>query len=160
MIESNFEYTEKLISKINSSGIKKDNLITEIAMFIILLGSVIMFVTDNIFMGLISSVVFVVLIGCLVSSNISIRKSNQILIGQRVKVVFDDYHMTMTTSLGEKVLYRAQFEYKSIKKFKNKDGLMFVYFSKDAVIVIPTNSFKTVQDYKKAKGLLGNNYLI
>ena len=82
------------------------------------------------------------------------------MIGQRVRVVFEDYTMTMTTSIGEKVLYRANFEYKAIKKIVNKDGLMFVYFAKDAVIVVPTDSFKTIQDYKKAKDLLGNNYLI
>ena len=102
MIESNFEYTENLIKKINTNAIKKYKLITEIAMFIILVGSVALFIGGNTILGLIASGIFVVLLISLVFSNLSISKSNRILIGQKVNIVFNDTKMTMITKLAEK----------------------------------------------------------
>jgi ABC-type uncharacterized transport system permease subunit len=160
MIESNFEYTEKLINNINTASIKKYNLGIEIAMFIILLGAVVLFVTSNTLIGVICSAIFIMLLISLVFANLSITKSNRVLVGQRVNIIFNEDNMVMTSKLGEKVLYKANFEYKAIKKVKDNQDLVFVYFDKVSVIIIPKTSFKTSKECKKAMELIGNNYVI
>ena len=160
MVENNFEYTAGLINKINKTGIKKYNLVIEIAMFFILLGAVLLFVTDNIWLGVIFSILFIVLLAGLVFANLSITMSNKVLIGQHINIKFKDDKMSMTALLGEKTLYNADFEYKAIKKIKNDDELIFVYFDKVSVVVMPKFGFKTTADYKRAVELLSNNYII
>ena len=127
MIESNFEYTESLIKKINTASIRKYNLMIEIAMFIILLGAVILFVTGNTAMGVICCLIFIMLLISLVFANISITKSNRVLVGQRVNIIFNEENMMMTTKLGEKVLYKANFEYNAIKKVEKKISVRYNY---------------------------------
>ena len=160
MVESNFEYTEVLIKKINTNAIKKCGLITEIAMFFILLGAVVLFVTGNTIMGVISSIIFAVLLASLVFTNLSINKSNCVLVGQRVNVVFNDTKISMTTKLGNRVLYRANFDYNAVKSVKVTGDLIYIYFNKSSVVIVPKTSFKTSQDCKTALELVGNNYVI
>lgn len=160
MIESNFEYTENLINKINACVIKKYNLFTEIAMFIILLSCVVLFITHNVMLGIIFCIIFICLLVSLIISNKGIEKSNKILIGQQVKVVFNEHNIGMTTKLGNRILYNAKFEYNAIKKVDEKKDLMFIYFDKISAIIVPRTSFKTSEEYKKAVELAVNNYTI
>ena len=160
MIESNFEYTEGLVKKINTNAIKRYELITEISLFIILLGVVMLFVMGNNILGAIGSGIFIVLLTSLIFSKLTITKSNRILIGQQVNIMFNDTKMSMTTKLGEKVLHRANFDYNAIKSVKSRGDLIYIYFNKSSVIIIPKTSFKTSQDCTTAMELLGNNYVI
>ena len=160
MIESKFEYTETLINKINTASVKKYNLFNEIAMFIILLGAVILFVTSNIVLGVIFSVIFVMLLISLIFANKDIAKSNRVLVGQRVNIVFGESNMRMTTKLGNKVLYNATFEYNAIKKIDTKTDLVYVYFNKSAVVIMPKNSFKTSSELTRSMELMHNNYVV
>ena len=68
--------------------------------------------------------------------------------------------MLMTIKLGEKVLNKVNFEYSAIKKVSSKDDFVIVYFDKVSAVVIPRNSFKNTQDYKKAMDYIGNNYIV
>lgn len=160
MIESNFEYTENLINKINSNAVKKYNLAIEIAMFIILLSAVLMFIVATVALGVIFSVVFVLLGVSLFFNYKAINKSNRVLVGQNVNIVFNQKNMLMTTKLGNKTLYKANFEYNTIRKVEEKNDLVFLYFDKVTVIVIPKISFKTTEQYKKALDLVANNYVV
>ena len=160
MVESNFEYTEGLIKKVNTNASRKCNLITEIAMFIILLGMVALFIGGNTALGLISGGVFIVLLVGLIFSNLSIEKSNRVLVGQNVNIVFYDKKMTMTAKLGQRTLYRANFDYNAITNIKYYQDLMVVYFNKVSAVVIPKTSFKTIQDCERAVELMSNNYVI
>ena len=160
MVESNFEYTDNLIKKVNANAIKKYNLIIEIAMFIILLGAVVLFVTGNTVLGVIAGAIFAILLVSLVFANMSITKSNRVLIGQNVNIVFNDTKMTMTTKLGNKVLYRANFDYNAITSVKHGADLIVVHFNKVSAVIIPKTSFKTSQDCTKAIQLMGNNYVV
>ncbi len=160
MVESNFEYTEGLIKKINAKSTMKYEFITEIALFIILLSSVILFIGRNNVLGGICCIIFLVLLASLVLSKLSINKSNRILIGQQVNIVFNETKMSMTTKLGEKVLHRANFDYNAIKSVKSSGDLIYIYFNKISVMIVPKTSFKTSQDCKTALELLGNNYVI
>ena len=160
MIESSFEYTSGLINKINKISIKKYNAIVEIAMFIILLGAGILFITHNTIMGVIASVIFVILLISLILSNMSINRSNHVLIGQAVKVVFNDDEMSMLTTLGNKVLYKAKFEYAAVKSVKEYKDLVFIYFNKTSAVIVPKTSFRTSQDCQKAVELVSNNYTV
>ncbi|MFQ6724391.1 MAG: YcxB family protein, partial [Clostridia bacterium] len=90
----------------------------------------------------------------------AVNSYNRVLIGQKVNMVFNESNMTMTTKIGEKVLYRANFQYSAIKKVVSKQDLVFVYFDNTSVVVIPKYSFKTRQDYKRAMELVGNNYVV
>lgn len=160
MIESNFEYTEGLLNKINTSTLKKWNLINEILMAIILAGSVVLFVTGNTAISIIGTVVFVLLATTLVLFNKAIARSNKILLNQQIKIVFNQNNMVMTSKLGDKQLYNATFEYSAIKKVVNKQGLSYVYFDKKSIIIIPQDSFKTFDEYKTAMELISNNYVV
>ena len=160
MVESNFEYTEGLIKKVNTNATRKCNVITEIAMFIILLGMVALFVGGNTILGLIAVCVFIVLLVSLIFSNISIEKSNRILVGQNVNIVFYDKKMTMTAKLGQRTLYRANFDYNAITDIKHHQDLMVVYFNKVSAVIVPKTSFKTMQDCQKSVELMSNNYVI
>ncbi|MBQ7880677.1 MAG: YcxB family protein [Clostridia bacterium] len=160
MIECKYNYTNSLLDKISKNSVKNINLFSEIAMFIILVGAVILFVTGNIVLGSIFLGIFVLLLISLIYTNKTIVKSNRILNGQQVQIVFNEYDMAMTTSLGNKVLYNATFDYKAIKKVSEKQDLIYVYFDKTSVIVIPKLSFKTNEDYLKATQLINNNYVV
>lgn len=160
MVKSNFEYTEGLIKKINSNSVNIYNLIIKISMAIILLSSIILFITHNFVFGAISFVVFVCLLASLLLTNRAIITSNKILIGQKVNILFKDNQMDVTTKLGEKVLYNASFEYQAIKKFKNSKDLIYLYFDRSSVIIIPKTGFKNAQELQTAIELVSNNYVI
>lgn len=160
MIESNFEYTEKLINKINNASVKKYNIIIEITMFMILLGAVVLFITGNTVLGIAGCIIFVLMVVSLVLNNKEINRSNRILIGQKVNIVFNSHDMLMTTKLGNKVLYKSKFEYEAIKKIVENEDLVFVYFDKVSVVFFPKSSFKSVDDYRKAMQFVGNNYVV
>ena len=114
MIESNFEYTESLINKINLVSMKKYNIITEIFMSIILIGAIVLFITKSILLGGIFSGIFVLLSISLYFTNKSFKKSNYLLVGQKISIRFEEYKMVMTAKFGNKVLYNAGFEYEAI----------------------------------------------
>lgn len=160
MVESKFEYTENLINKINTASIKKYNLLNEIAMAIVLIGTVILFVTSNIVLGVIFSAIFVLLLIGLIFTNKDIARSNRVLVGQQVNVVFNESNMRMITKLGNKTLYNVKFEYNTIRKIDAKTDLVFVYFNKSSAIVLPKSSFKTNGDLTRAMELMYNNYVI
>lgn len=160
MIESNFEYTEKLINKINTASVKKYNIIIEITMFMILLGAVVLFITGNTVLGVAGCIIFVLMAISLFLNNKEINRSNRILIGQKVNIVFKSSDMLMTTKLGNKVLYKSNFEYGSIKKIVENEDLVFIYFDKVSVVIFPKSSFKSIDDYKKAMQFVGNNYIV
>jgi len=160
MIESKFEYTQTLINKINTSSVRKYNLFNEIAMFILLLSAIILFISGKILLGVIFSAIFIMLLVSLIFANKDIARSNRVLVGQRINVVFGKESMKMTAKLGNRVLYNATFEYNAIKKINEKSDLVYVYFDKKTVVVLPKNSFKTSSDLTTALELMSNNYLI
>ena len=160
MIECGFAYTENLLNTINTDSTRKSNLINEISIFIILLCAVILFLTHNVVLGVIFSVIFVVLAVGLFFTNKSIAKSNQMLLGQQIKIVFNDNNMVMTCKLGGKTLYNTTFEYSAVKKILNKKDLIYIYFDKNSAIIIPKLSFKSTKDLNRALELVGNNYII
>lgn len=160
MIESNFEYTENLINKINTNSVKRYNLVIEIAMFVIFLSAVVLFVTGNILLGVIFSVIFAILLASVIITNRGIAKNNRILVGQRVSVKFNDSDMLMTAKLGNKVIYNAKLEYGAVKKIVERQDLIFIYFGKESAVVVPKSSFKTGEDYQKAMQFVGNNYVV
>lgn len=160
MIECSFEYNFNLLQKINNNTLKKYNIINEILIGLIFIAIAVMFVVGNIILGIILSITSACLIASLIFTNISIKKSNNILLGQRVKVVFKEDDMNMTGLLGDKVLYKTTIEYSVIKKVVEKSEFVYVYLDKKSIIVIPKASFKTTQDYKKAIELAGNNYVV
>ncbi len=160
MIKCKFEYTEGLLKKINTTSLKVSNLINELLLFIILVGSVILFVTGNLVLGIVLAVVFVLFAVSLYLFNEAIYKSNIILRGQQVHILFNEGNMDMSCSRGENQLYKANFEYVAIKKLEVKQDLIYVYFDKKSVIIIPKLAFTTETDYNKAIELLGNNYMV
>ena len=160
MVESNFKYTYSLLDKINKNATKNVNLFCEIAMFIILLGSIVLFVLGHTVLGVVFAVVFAVLLVSLIFANKSIKQSNAILRGQNVKVVFNETNLIMTTLSGNKILSRATMEYNAVKKVEEKQDLLYVFFGKNMAVIMPKNSFKNVQEYNKAKQLASNNYVV
>lgn len=160
MIEANFEYTENLIHKINSTSMKTETLIIKIAMLVILLGSAILFITSNTTLGFIFLGMFAILLISLSVNSKDINKSNRILIGQKINIMFNENSMTAINKLGEKTLYKANFKYSAIKKIKYKQDLLFIYFDKTSVVIIPKNSFKTLQEYERALELIRNDYSV
>ncbi len=160
MIECNFEYTEKLINKVNSESMKKYNIIIEIAMILILISAIAMFITGNTLLGISGIVLNVSLAVSLWINNRSINRSNEVLIGQKVNIKFAEDKMLMTIKLGEKVLNKVNFEYSAIKKVSSKDDFVMVYFDRVSAVIIPRDSFKTTKDYRKAMDYVGNNYII
>ncbi|MBQ8522079.1 MAG: YcxB family protein [Clostridia bacterium] len=160
MIESKFEYTENLINKINASAIKKYNIIVEVAMIISLIALSILFITGNTLLGIVFSMILACLVISFVITNKSVSQNNKILIGQQVNIMFNETSMDMTTTLGEKVLYNANFEYDAIKKIVKSKDLVFIYFDKVSVVIFPKTSFKTSKDYEKVMQLVANNYIV
>ncbi|MBO5910554.1 MAG: hypothetical protein J6Q15_03500, partial [Clostridia bacterium] len=62
MVECSFKYTHDLLAKISKASTKNMDLFSEIAMFIILVGSVVMFIIGNTLLGIIFSVIFIALL--------------------------------------------------------------------------------------------------
>lgn len=160
MIECNFIYSNELLNKINKTTTKNINIFSEIAMFLILVGTVVLFVMGQNLLGAIFVVIFVLLLISLIFTNKSFEKANYVLMGQNVNVIFNEESMQMTASLNDKVMYNATFEYSAIKKFAIKNDLIYVYFDKTSIIIIPKLAFKVADDYEKAIQLIGNNYLV
>jgi len=160
MIKCGFEYSFNLLQKINSNTLKRYNIINEILIGLIFVAIAVMFVVGNIVLGVILSITTVFLITSLIFTNISIKKSNNILLGQRVEVVFDEKKMNTTGLLGDKVLYKTNIEYSVIKKVIDKPEFIYIYLDKKSIIIIPKASFKTVEDYKQAFELASNNYVV
>lgn len=160
MIKCNFIYNNELLSKINKTTTKNINIFSEIAMFLILVGTVVLFVMGKNLLGAIFAGIFVLLVISFIFTNKALQKSNYVLKGQDVNVVFNEESMQMTSSLNDKVMYNATFEYSAIKKFAIKNDLIYVYFDKTSIIIIPKSAFKVEDDYEKAIQLIGNNYLV
>lgn len=160
MIECGFAYTENLLNAINTDSTRKANLINEISIFVILLCSIILFLTHNIALGVIFSIIFVVLSIGLFLTNKAIAKSNKMLLGQQIRIKFNDSNMVMTCKFGDKTLYNTTFEYNAIKKILNKKDLIYLYFDKNSAVIIPKLSFKSNKDLNRALELIGNNYII
>ena len=160
MIEAKFEYTNSLLSQINANTTKKSNLINEIALFIILVGAVICFVVENVWFGVSLLVIFAALIVSLVIANRSVARVNRPLLGQKVRVMFDKAEMHMFGTRGDKLLYTTTFDYKAIKKVEQRQNLIYIFFDKLSVVIVPKTSFKTEEDYKKAFELISNNYVV
>ena len=160
MIECGFAYTENLLNAINTDSTRKANLINEISIFVILLCSIILFLTHNIALGVIFSIIFVVLSIGLFLTNKAIAKSNKMLLGQQIRIKFNDSNMVMTCKFGDKTLYNTTFEYNAIKKILHKKDLIYLYFDKNSAVIIPKLSFKSNKDLNRALELIGNNYII
>ena len=160
MIESNFEYTTELLKKINTNATSKSNLINEIAMFVILVGAVVAFMLENVFVGVSLIVVFVALGASLFFGIKAVSKANSRLLGQKVKIVFSEVDMHMTGLVGGTALYNADFEYKAIKKVEVKKDLIYIYFHGSSVIIVPKASFKSDDECKKVIELVSNNYVV
>ena len=160
MIEAKFEYTRNFLNQINLNATKKSNLINEIALFVILVSAIVCFVVKNIWFGVSLSVVFVGLLVGIIFTNKTLARTNRPLLGQKVRVMFDESEMHMVGTLGDKVLYTSTFDYKAVKRVEEKQDLIYIFFNKTAVIVVPKSSFKTEADYKKAFELISNNYVV
>lgn len=160
MIEGNFEYTTGLLKKINSNAVRKSNLVNEIAMLVIAVGAVVAFILDNVFIGISLAVVFVALGVSLMFTGKSIARANNRLLGQKVKLVFSNTDMHMTGLAGEVALYNVSFEYKAIKKVSIKQDIIYIYFDRNSVIIIPKSSFKTSEDCENVIELVSNNYVV
>ena len=161
MIEAKFEYSYEYINELNNKTMKTYNIISQIALFLILCAVGIMFaVARNIFLGVLASVTFVILLVGFVIANKSVERSNRGLLGQQIKISFSENEMVMTSSLGEKVLYTARFDYSAVKSVKVKNNLIFIKFDKKSMVVIPKLAFKNESDFIKAKEYLNNNYVM
>lgn len=160
MIESSFEYTTELLNKINRNVVKKSNIINEIAMLIILVGAVVGFIVGNKVIGISLIVVFVGLLISLVFTGKAIAGANRALLGQKVNITFSDVDMHMTGLIGDKAIYNASFEYKAIKKVNVVQDLIYIYFDRSSVIIVPKNSFKTSEECEKVIQLTSNNYVV
>lgn len=160
MIESNFVYTQLLLNKINTSIANKYNVFIEIAMFIIFVGAIILLVTGNTVLGLVFILILAMLGFSLFIIKRDIIKSNQMLDGQRINIVFNETNMLMTCKLNEKTLYTTVFKYDAIKKIVDKKDTLFIYFDKGSAVIIPKLSFKTSDDCQIATQLMGNNYIL
>ncbi len=160
MIESNFEYTQNLLKKINTNATAKSNLINEIAMVVIAVGELVAFIMDNIFVAITLMLIFFALGIASFFTAKSIEASNSKLQGQSVKVLFDKESMHVTGLDGKKEIYNAVFEYKAIKKTEIKKDLIYIYFSSTSVVIVPKSSFKTAEDCQKAIELVSNNYVV
>ena len=161
MIEAKFEYSYKYVKDLNSSIMKRYNLIGEISLFLILCGACAMFaVARNIFLGVLASITFVLLLVGFVFANKAVERSNRTLLGQQVDVKFSDNEMTMTAKLGTETLYNAKFDYAAIKTAKVKDNLLYIKFNKRNMVIIPKVGFKTDADFAKALERVTNNYVI
>lgn len=160
MIEAKFEYTSQFLNKLNKGAVKKNNLINEIAMFIVLAAAVVGFIIGNTFMGISLIVVFGALLTSFVLSNIAISKSNMQLLGQKVNIEFGASNMKMVGTIGDKVLYDTTFEYKAIKKVEVRQDIVYIFFDSKSVITVPQTAFKTNEDYRKATELISNNYVV
>lgn len=160
MVECNFTYTNELLDKISRVSTKKINLISEIAIGIILIGVFVLFATSNILLGFIFLAIFAMLLVSIIFINRSIIKSNRMLLNQNISIVFNEENMKMKAIMGDRVVYSASFEYSAVIKVENLQELTYVYFNKSSVIVIPKSSFQTQDDYEKAMQLVANNYVI
>lgn len=160
MIESNFEYTPDLLKKINANAASKSNLVNEIAMFVIAVGAVVAFIVGNTFVGFSLVALFGALIVSLIFTAKSIEKSNSRLLGQKVRLVFGEDSVEMFGIGGDTATYNAKFEYKAISKTEIKKDLIYVYFGRNSIIVIPKNSFKTEEECEKVIELVSNNYVV
>ena len=140
---------------------KTYNTINCVSLFLILCGAGVMFaVARNILLGVMASITFVTLLVSFVLVNKSVERSNFRLLGQKVKVTFTDEEMIMTATLGEVTLYTAHFTYDIVKSVKVKDNLIYIKYTKDLIVAIPTMGFKKEADFTKALQYLGNNYII
>lgn len=161
MIEAKFEYSYQYIKELNSSTMRIYNIIGQIALFLILCGVAVMFaVARNILLGVLSSITFVMLLAGFISANKAVERANRGLIGQQVKVKFDENEMIMTATIAGETLYTSRFDYSAIKSVKEKNDLMFIKFDKKSMIVIPKSGFKKDADFKKVLDRVSNNYVV
>ena len=160
MVECGFTFTSALLDRINKNSTKTINLIGEIALFIILVGAIVMFVVDNIIIGIIALAIFALLLTSFILGNKSIARTNRGLLNQQVKINFNEENMTMQGYINGKQLYSTTFEYSGIKKVEIKQDLIYVYFDKKSAVVVPMASFKSNSDCEKAIELVSNNYVV
>lgn len=161
MIEAKFEYSYPYIKELNNSIMKTYNVIGQISLFLIFCGIAVMFaVVQNILLGVLSAVTFVILIVGFVCANIAVERSNRALLGQQVKIQFGEDEMNMTATMGEQTIYTAKFEYASIKSAKAKNNLMYIMFDKKSAVVVPKSAFKTEDEFTKVLERVSNNYVM
>jgi hypothetical protein len=160
MIEGNFEYTKELLKKINVRATSKSSLVSEIAIAVILVGAIVAFMLDNLFVGISLTVISVSLIIGLVFLAKTISDSNSGLLGQKVRVVFEEDKINMYGIQERSTIYNATFEYKAIKKVEIKNDLIYIYFGRNTVIIVPKYSFKTAEECEKVIEIVSNNYVV
>ena len=161
MIEAKFEYSYQYIKDLNNSTMKTYNLISQIALFLILCGVCIMFaVVRNILLGVLASITFVVLLVGFVMANKAVERSNRGLLGQQIKVSFGENEMVMVATIAGETLYTAKFDYLAVKGVKVKNDLMYIKFDKKSVLIIPKSGFRKEADFTKALEYVSNNYVM
>ena len=158
MINCNFVYSKELLEQIARNSTRKVNRILEICLVLMLISIVVIFCAGEVTMGVIFSVMFVAFVISLIVTNISIRKSSNLLLNQRVELQFDKDFMYMKTYIGEDMLSNSKIDYSVIKKIKNIEGLMYLYISNNSAVIIPVTAFETQEQCKKAMDFAGNNY--
>lgn len=160
MIKCKFKYDEKLLNKITNTTLKTSNLINQILIGLIAVAVAVMFIMGYKVSGIVFLAVGVILVAGVIFVNKLISKSNKMLLGQQVDIVFSETDMVMNCSMGGEKLYTAKLEYSAVKKVVEKNDLAYLYFDKKSIIILPKQSFISEQDYQKVMELVGNNYIM
>jgi len=160
MVKCKFEYTGEMLKSISKRATKNISIFMEIAMIAILAASVVLFVVGQTMIGVVGVAVLVAFGVSLYFINRSVISSNAVLAGQEVNVEFKDKEMHMEGKMGDAVLYNANLEYNAIKKLKQDNQFIYIFFDKTSVVTIPKICFKSSNDMDKVLHLLGNDYQV
>ena len=160
MISCKFTYTDDLLKKITKTSLKKSNIIMEVLLGIILIGSVSLFAIKSTASAIVLAGVFVVTLIAQVLTNIKLGKINNVLLNQTVEIDFDMKNMKYVQKMDDATLNDAVIDYAIIKKIKEVDEFLYLYLNSQSAFIIPKNSFKSMEEYRKAFELVSNNYVV
>lgn len=160
MVNCKFTYTDELLKKITKTSLKKSNLIMEILLGIILIASISLFAIKSTASAIVLAGVFVVTVIAQVLTNIKLGKINNVLLNQTVEIDFDIKNMKYVQKMDDATLNDAVIDYGVIKKIKEVDELLYLYLNSQSAFIIPKNSFKSTEEYRKAFELVSNNYVV
>lgn len=159
MVSCKFTYTSDLLKKITKTSLRRSNTIMEILLAIILVGSISLFAIKSIPSAIVLAGVFVFTVVAQVLTNIRLGKINNVLLNQTVELDFDVKNMKYVQKMDDAVLNDATIDYGIIKKIKEVDDLLYLYLNSQSAFIIPKNSFKSMEEYRKAFELVSNNYV-